>query len=244
MKERPIAFLDSGIGGVSILKVVKHYLPNENYIYLADAKNNPYGTKTKEELFQIVDHHVQDLLTYHPKLIVVACNTATTMVLGKIREKYKNIPFIGTEPALKVIHDHYPDSKTIVLATKGTEYSERFQELCNLYQTKNTQVVEVDELAAMIEQDSPKIEAYLKEKLAPFKGTEVVVLGCTHFAFVEKEIKNVLGDVTFVDGRIGITKRVIRTLQMGHLENDKEGSLKIIAEPNEQERIHKLLEDA
>ena len=67
MKERPIAFLDSGIGGVSILKVVKHYLPNENYIYLADAKNNPYGTKTKEELFQIVDHHVQDLLTYHPK---------------------------------------------------------------------------------------------------------------------------------------------------------------------------------
>ena len=61
---------------------------------------------------------------------------------------------------------------------------------------------------------------------------------------VEKEIKNVLEDVTFVDGRIGITKRVIRTLQMGHLENDKEGSLKIIAEPNEQERIHKLLEDA
>ena len=113
-----------------------------------------------------------------------------------------------------------------------------------LVSNQNTQVVEVDELAAMIEQDSPKIEAYLKEKLTPFKGTEVVVLGCTHFAFVEKEIKSVLGDVTFVDGRIGITKRVIRTLQMGHLENDKEGSLKIIAEPNEQERIHKLLEDA
>lgn len=243
MKEHPIAFLDSGIGGVSILKVVKQYLPNENYIYVADAKNNPYGTKTKEELFDIVDHHIQDLLTYHPKLIVIACNTATTMVLGKIREKYKNIPFIGTEPALKVIHDHYPNQKTIVLATKGTEYSERFQELCNLYQTKNTQIVEVDELAKMIEQNDSKLQVYLKEKLTPFKGTEVVVLGCTHFAFVEKEIKNVLGDVTFVDGRIGITKRIIRTLQMGHLENDKEGSLKIIGEPKEQERIQKLLED-
>ena len=105
MDNRPICFFDSGIGGSTILKEVKKLLPNEDYIYYADSINNPYGKKTKEELFSIVDSVVLKLLKYNPKVIVCACNTATEMVLNDIREKYPDITFIGTEPAVKVVYN-------------------------------------------------------------------------------------------------------------------------------------------
>ena len=81
MKNNPIAFFDSGIGGSTILKEVMKSLPHENYIYYPDSVNNPYGNKSKSELFKIVDGIVANLLIYKPKIIVCACNTATTMVL-------------------------------------------------------------------------------------------------------------------------------------------------------------------
>ena len=103
MDNRPICFFDSGIGGSTILREVIRLLPNEGYIYYADSINNPYGNKSKEELFNIVDNVVKNLLVYDPKIIVCACNTATAMVLNDIRKKYSNITFIGTEPAVKVV---------------------------------------------------------------------------------------------------------------------------------------------
>lgn len=243
MKNSPIAFLDSGIGGVSILKEVMKYLPNENYIYYADSEHNPYGEKTKEELFNIIDDIVKKLLEYKPKLIVVACNTATTMILSDIRSKYKEVTFIGTEPALKVIHDKYPDKKSIVLATKGTEYSKRFKELCNLYQTRNTSIVEVNELANLIETDSNNIDSYLTTKLTPYIGIEVVVLGCTHFPFIKQNITNILGKVTFIDSSLGITKRIYRTLKCQNNLNDESGSLLIIGNNAKKEKINKIILD-
>lgn len=89
MNNKPICFFDSGIGGATILKEVIKTLPNENYVYYADSKNNPYGNKTKEELFDIVSNAVDNLIKYDPKLIVCACNTATAMVLNDIRKKIK-----------------------------------------------------------------------------------------------------------------------------------------------------------
>ena len=207
MDNRPICFFDSGIGGATILREVVKLLPNEGYIYYADSINNPYGEKSKEELFTIVDNVVSKLLEFDPKAIVCACNTATAMVLGDIRKKYPNIIFVGTEPAVKVIYDYYKDKKSIVLTTKGTGESEKFLELFHKYETDNCKLVPAPELANLIENEK-NTSFYLSNLLKDYIGTEVVVLGCTHFPLVKNEISNVLGDVLFVDGSVGIANRI------------------------------------
>lgn len=223
MDNRPICFFDSGIGGSTILKEVMKLLPNENYIYYADSINNPYGQKTKEKLFDVVDSVVKKLLKFDPKVIVCACNTATEMVLNDIREKYPNTLFVGTEPAVKIVYDKYPDKKSIVMTTKGTHDSERFQKLFEKYKTVDSTLIEANELAGLIENGEDAFP-YLNSLLKDYKGNEIVVLGCTHFPLVKDEIKKILGPVTFIDGGIGIAKRIDSLIE----KNEGSGSLKII----------------
>lgn len=231
MNDRPICFFDSGIGGSTILKEVIKKLPNENYVYYADSKNNPYGNKTHDELFEIVSYAVDNLLKYDPKLIVCACNTATEVVLNDIRKKYKDITFVGTEPAVKVVYDHYKDKKTVILTTKGTGESKRFKELFNNYKTKNCVLVEAPLLASLIENNKDTY-SYLNDLLKDYKGYEVVVLGCTHFPLAKNTITKVLGNVTFVDGSHGIANRVYNLLSNdNNLNKNNKGSMHIIA-PN------------
>ena len=224
MDNRPICFFDSGIGGSTILREVIRLLPNEGYIYYADSINNPYGNKSKEELFSIVDNVVKKLLEFNPKIIVCACNTATAMVLNDIRKKYPNITFIGTEPAVKVVYDNYRDKKTIVLTTKGTGESERFQELFHKYETENCKLVVAPELANLIE-NNKDTSFYLSNLLKNYTGTEVVVLGCTHFPLAKDTIRNILGDVLFVDGSIGIANRIKSLIKL----NNGNGYVKVIS---------------
>ena len=224
MDNRPICFFDSGIGGATILREVVKLLPNEGYIYYADSINNPYGMKSKEELFSIVDNVVTKLLEFNPKIIVCACNTATAMVLNDIRKKYSDITFIGTEPAVKVVHDKYFDKKAIVLTTKGTGESERFKDLLDKYGTLNSKLVIAPELANLIE-NNKDTSLYLNNLLKDYIGTEVVVLGCTHFPLVENEIRTVLGNVLFVDGAVGITNRIDSLID----KSDGPGYIKVIS---------------
>src|SRR3970040_993989 len=98
--DQPIGIFDSGIGGTSIWKEIHHLLPNEKTIYLADSKNAPYGQKSKEEIIALSMKNTDLLLEMGCKLIVVACNTATTNAIRELREKY-DVPFIGIEPAIK-----------------------------------------------------------------------------------------------------------------------------------------------
>lgn len=226
MNNNPICFFDSGIGGSTILKEVIKLLPNENYVYYADSKNNPYGNKTKEELFGIVSNAVENLLKYDPKLIVCACNTATEVVLNDIREKYPNVTFVGTEPAVKVVHDKYQDKKTIVITTKGTGESERFKALFNNYKTPDCTLIEAPLLAGLIENNKDQYP-YLKELLKDYEDIDIVVLGCTHFPLAKDAIKKVLGNVTFVDGSIGIANR-IKNLLKDNLNNNG-GDINIIS---------------
>jgi len=228
MKTNPIAFFDSGIGGTTILKDVIKLLPNENYIYYPDSENLPYGNKNKEELFNVVDNVVQKLIKYNPKLIVCACNTATAMVLDDIRNKYKNIIFIGTEPAIKVAHDNYNNRKTIILTTKGTGHSEKFKELFNKHSTSQCTLVEAPLLAELIENEQDTYN-YLKNLLGNHTDTKVVVLGCTHFPLAKETITKVLGPVTFIHGGPGIANRVRNLLIENGLHHNKNGfDLKII----------------
>lgn len=226
MNNRPICFFDSGIGGSTILKEVVKILPNENYVYYADSKNNPYGNKTKEELFKIVSNAVDNLIKYNPKLIVCACNTATEVVLNDIRKKYPNITFVGTEPAVKVVYDKYQDKKTLVITTKGTGESERFKTLFKNYKTPDCSLVKAPLLAGLIENNKDPYP-YLKELLKDYKDIDVVVLGCTHFPLAKDSIKKVLGNVTFVDGSIGIANR-IKDLLKDNLNNNG-GNINIIS---------------
>ena len=134
-----IGLFDSGIGGTSIWQAIHKLMPQESTIYLADSKNAPYGQKSKEEIIALSIKNTEYLLNLNCKIIVVACNTATTNAIKELRAKY-DVPFIGIEPAIKPAA-HNSKTQTIgILATKGTLSSELFNKSLELYQ--DTRIIE------------------------------------------------------------------------------------------------------
>ena len=125
-KDGKIGIFDSGIGGVTVFKEILKILPNENYIYYSDSKNNPYGDKTDEQINRLCDDIVSFFIAENCKSIVIACNTASAKSAKFLREKYTNIPIIAIEPAYKMVHDYSYNGQTLVMATKGTIKSEKF----------------------------------------------------------------------------------------------------------------------
>jgi len=123
----PIGIFDSGLGGLSILSEICNLLPDEHIIYYADSANAPYGEKTPDEIIQLCKTNTEFLLSQGCKLIVVACNTATTNAINVLRESYASIPFIGIEPAIKPAILESKTGKIGVLATKGTLSSQLFE---------------------------------------------------------------------------------------------------------------------
>ena len=124
MNNSKIGLFDSGLGGLSILKELVKELPNEDYLFYEDSINNPYGSKTEEELLEITSKIVDYLLESGCKIIVIACNTATTSCMKKLREKYPNTIFVGTVPAIKVAYDNH-FKNVINLSTPYTQNSKR-----------------------------------------------------------------------------------------------------------------------
>ena len=121
-----IGIFDSGIGGVTVLKEIIKILPYEDYVYYSDSKNNPYGDKTNEEVQKICDNIVKYLIEQDCKIIVIACNTASTKAVEFLRKKYTKMTFVAIEPAYKMVHDYSYENPTLVMATKGTIESEKF----------------------------------------------------------------------------------------------------------------------
>ena len=202
-KEGSIGVFDSGIGGVTVLREIIKILPNENYIYYSDSKNNPYGDKTKQEIIKRCEEVFSYLLEKNCKAIVIACNTASAIAVNTLREKHKDIPIIAIEPAYKMVHDYAYDGETLVMATKGTIESERFNLLYNKYNNHKTKLLECVGLADRIEEGNEnKIKEYLEKNLKEYKGkVENVVLGCTHYPLIQEEIGQVLGEnVKFFNG--------------------------------------------
>ena len=168
---KPIGIFDSGIGGVTVLKEIIKVLPNENYIYYSDTKNNPYGDKTNEEVIKICDEITKYFIKRNCKVIVIACNTASAKASKYLREKYKDIEFIAIEPAYKMVHDYAYNETTLVMATKGTIESEKFNILYNKYNNHKTELLSCVGLADVIEEgNEEKIKKYLEKHLGEFRG--------------------------------------------------------------------------
>lgn len=222
-KENPIGIFDSGIGGVTVLKEIIKVLPNENYIYYSDSKNNPYGDKSKEELISICDNIVNFLLSKSCKIIVIACNTASAIAIKILRKKYPKIKFVGIEPAYKMVHDYNPQGETLIMATKGTIESEKFNMLYEKYNNHKTYLMPCIGLADIIEEGSKeKINKYLKDNLEQYNNkVKNVVLGCTHYPIIKNEISDVLGNVTFFEGSGKLAIHLKDVLEKEKMLNDK-----------------------
>lgn len=223
LKNEAIGIFDSGIGGVTVLNEILKILPNENYIYYSDSKNNPYGDKSDKEINEICENIVKFLIEKRCKAIVIACNTASAKSVRYLRNKYKNIPIIAIEPAYKMVYDYAYEDPTLVLATKGTIESEKFNLLYHKYDNHKTILLQCVGLADIIEKDEKeKVEIYLKQNLLEYKGKiKNVVLGCTHYPLIKNEIEKVLGKVKFFNGAPYLAKHLKEILEEQNLLNNK-----------------------
>ena len=225
---RPIAIFDSGVGGVSVLRQIYKLLPRENYIFFSDTANAPYGERTKDEVFCLTSRCMAYFMERGAKAVVLACNTATSAAAKELREKYANIPIIGLEPALKpaVLWDYEKDDtppRVLVMATELTLREEKFQNLVRLCEgMAEVLPLPAPGLVRLVEAGKAgkaEMKTYLEDLLAPYreKGVDSVVLGCTHFPFAKKDIKEVLGDVLFFDGAEGAARQLKRRLMAENL---------------------------
>ena len=203
---KKIGIFDSGIGGVTVFKEIIKKLPNISYVYYSDSKNNPYGDKTKSEIQKICVEIVEKLLKEKCTSIVIACNTASAISADYLRNKYKDVDITAIEPAYKMAHDFSYNEKTLVMATKGTIESEKFNQLVNKYNNHKTKLMACEGLAELIEKcEEHEIDIYLQKKLGRYKGKfKNIVLGCTHYPLIKENIKKVLetpeNKISFFEG--------------------------------------------
>lgn len=229
MSQNPIGIFDSGLGGLTIYNEIHELLPHENIIYLADSKNAPYGGKSKEQIIQISAKNTEFLLKNKCKLIVVACNTASTNAVKYLREHY-DVPIIRVQPAIKPAALNSKTKVVGMLATKGTLESELLFETAQRFATGVKVVEQVGEgLVDLIEHgqmESPEMTELLRKYVEPMleHNIDQLVLGCTHYPFLTNQIKEITGDgVQIIDSGEAIARqtRVILT-QEGLLNTDQE----------------------
>lgn len=214
----PIGVFDSGIGGTSIWNAIHELLPNEKTIYLADSKNAPYGQRSKEEIVALSKKNVDFLLEMNCKLIVVACNTATTNAILELRADY-DIPFIGIEPAIKPAANNSKTQVIGILATKGTLNSELFNKTAEMFQ--NTTIIEQvgHGLVQLIEDgnlNSPEMTQLLESYLQPMIDANIdyLVLGCSHYPYLIPQIKKILPEhIQIIDSGEAVARQTQNVLR-------------------------------
>lgn len=239
----PIGVFDSGVGGISVLRELVAVLPKEDFIYFGDSANAPYGPKALEEVQKLTLDHIDMLIQKeHAKAVVVACNTATSAAITLLREKYKNFPVIGIEPALKPAVLAKEHARVLVMATPMTIREEKFHNLMEHYKKQATiYPLSCPGLPELVEQgkvDGDEVYQVLQSMLEPYVGNvDGVVLGCTHYPFLKQAIADILGEgVTIYDGSYGTAKEVKRKLQEFQIETTRseKGTVTIKNSKNEK----------
>ena len=231
---RPIGVLDSGLGGISVLRELVKLMPGEDFIYYGDSANAPYGTRTPEEVIDLTKKDVEFLLERGAKAIVVACNTATSVAIKELRAAYEEVlPVIGIEPALKPAVKAKEHSKVVVMATPMTLSQTKFNSMMHIYEDDaNIIKMPCPGLVEYIESgvlEGPVLDAYLEKQFAPYDKAEIdaVVLGCTHYPLIGEVIQKHLPGVFVYDGGFGTAKQTKRRLAERGLLSDRESGGKV-----------------
>ncbi|MCK0129934.1 glutamate racemase [Flavobacteriaceae bacterium F08102] len=226
MTSQAIGIFDSGLGGLSIWKEIIKRLPLENTCYLADSKNAPYGKKSKDEIISLSKKNIDYLLNLNCKIIVVACNTATTNAIKELRAFY-DIPIIGIEPAIKPATIKTKTKVVGILATQGTLSSELFHQTTNRYSNGITFVEQMGtgivELIESGKTNSLAMEKLLKKYLAPMVAAQMdyLVLGCSHYPFLMPMLRKLLPpEVNIIDSGEAVANQTAMILAQHNLANN------------------------
>lgn len=208
-----IAFFDSGIGGLSVLNEAYRLLPNESFIYFADTDNVPYGIKSQLEIRDLVFDAVDFLSQYQLKALVLACNTATSVVVKELREHF-SFPIIGMEPAIKPAAIK-TDKKVIVCATDRTLKEEKLDVLIDTlkvsHRVEKCSLQKLVSYAENFDFNNPEVFEYLEDKFKYINWEEFdsIVLGCTHFLFYKPILAKILPSyISILDGNLGTVNRL------------------------------------
>ena len=246
---RPIAVIDSGMGGLSVLSVLREVLPCENYIYFGDSANAPYGEKSSDEVRRITDENIGMLIENGAKAIVIACNTATSAAADFVRAKYPDTVIIGMEPAIKPAAMMAEHPTVLVMATPLTLQREKFLHLIEKYADKADFInVPCHGLVELVERgviDGEEMDACLCNILTPYldgRKIDAVVLGCTHYIHAAEAIKKALGgNVEIFDGAVGTVRETHRRLEAEGILNpsENEGMLVICKSSDDVDFINR-----
>lgn len=246
MDKRPIGIFDSGVGGLTVLSEIKKQLPQENLIYLGDTKNFPYGSKTKEQIIKYAIQNTENLIRLGAKIIVIACGTATSQAIKKLKEKF-NLPIIGIiEPTVKYVKEKNIN-RIGVIATEGTIRSNAWEmEL----KSKITNIEVINKacpmLATIAEEGkvtSQEVRNIIREYMEPFKKSKIdkIILGCTHYPIYESIIREELEyPVELINTGITTAKELKQYLKANNLLNKEEHNRDIIYLTKTSEEFNKI----
>ncbi len=221
-----IGIFDSGMGGLSVLHEAFHLLSAEEFIFYADRKHVPYGTKSEDEIKGYAEDITEFLIEKHVDAIVIACNTATSVAVAGLREKYP-VPIIGMEPAVKpAVESTDENSRVLLMATPVTLREAKLARLLSRVDVGHrVDLLEMPGLVTFAENEefeSDNVREYLKERLSGFDTTKysALVLGCTHFNYFKPLYKEVLGDsIRLFDGNSGTIRHLSDILKL-NINND------------------------
>lgn len=242
----PIAVVDSGVGGISVLIELLRIMPGENYIYFGDSANAPYGTKTHAEVLDIMLENTEKLLALGAKAIVVACNTATGAAVREMRSRYPDVPIVGIEPAIKPALKVCVHPAVLVMATPLTLSEEKFRLLKERFESDG-EIIPLPcpglmEIIESGETSGERVDAYLERLFVDIdkESIDAVVLGCTHYPFIKDAVQKYFGDkVVVLDGGNGTAREARRRIIEAGLENpgDKDTKTEYISTGNDDGMI-------
>ncbi|KOP67455.1 glutamate racemase [Bacillus sp. FJAT-18019] len=224
-----IAFLDSGLGGLTVLSAAMRELPKEDFLFFADTLHVPYGTQAKEDVKSYIHQAMENIMQEEVKAVVVACNTATSMAITDLRKKYP-IPVIGMEPAVKpaVEISRLSGKRILVLATpltlKESKYKDLVRRVDSEHIVDSLPMPELVEYCEALNFDAQIMSAYFTKKFEAFDMNEygTIVLGCTHYPFYKKILSNLLPEhIRIIDGSRGTVNRLIQVLDDHHLRSSR-----------------------
>ena len=216
--ERPIGVFDSGVGGLSVLRHVRAMLPGEDLLYVADSAHAPYGDKSAQFIEARAMAIAEFLVARDAKALVVACNTATAAAIAALRQRF-DLPIVGMEPAVKPAAEATRSGVIGVLATSGTLDSGKFAELVRRFGSQARVIVQpcpgLVEQVELGDLAGPLTRRLLEGFVAPLldAGADTLVLGCTHFPFLEPLLRELVGgEVAIIESGAAVARQLVRRL--------------------------------